>query len=108
MDGNNEPYREANWGRRYPSARCHEARRNNRGGACPLLVGIANGPAGIDHVYRSAHAVLDKGDQYAFGETDDDSRRKIESFAAPSIINFISAEERVYFVRDQTAVTSIA
>jgi hypothetical protein len=51
-----------------------------------------------------------KGDQYAFGETDDDGRRKIESFAAQhrSIINFIPAEERVYFVRDPAAVTSIA
>jgi hypothetical protein len=51
-----------------------------------------------------------KGDQYAFGETDDDGRRKIESFAAQhrSIINFIPAEERVYFVRDPTAVTNIA
>jgi hypothetical protein len=45
-----------------------------------------------------------KGDQYAFGETDDDGRRKIESFAAQhrSIINFIPAEERAYFVRDPT------
>ena len=51
-----------------------------------------------------------KGDQYAFGETDDDGRRKIGSFAAQhrSIINFIPAEERVYFVRDPTAVTSFA
>jgi hypothetical protein len=51
-----------------------------------------------------------KDDQYAFGETDDDGRRKIESFAAQhrSIINFMPAEERVYFVRDSTAVTSIA
>jgi hypothetical protein len=51
-----------------------------------------------------------KGDQYAFGETDDDGRRKIESFAAQhrSVINFIPAEERVYFVRDPAAVTSIA
>ena len=51
-----------------------------------------------------------KGDQYAFGETDDDGRRKIKSFAAQhrSIINFIPAEERVYFVRDPAAVTSIA
>ena len=42
-----------------------------------------------------------KGDQYAFGETDDDGRRNIESFAAQhqSVINFMPAEGRVYFVR---------
>jgi hypothetical protein len=40
----------------------------------------------------------------------DDGGRKIESFAAQhrSIINFMPTEERVYFVRDSTAVTSIA
>jgi hypothetical protein len=44
-----------------------------------------------------------KGDQYAFGETDQDGRRKIESFAAQhrSVINFMPFEERVYFVRDR-------
>jgi hypothetical protein len=44
-----------------------------------------------------------KGDQYAFGETDRDGRRKIESFAAQhrSVINFMPVEERVYFVRDR-------
>src|SRR6516162_1152457 len=41
-DGNNEPYRKAIWGRRRRSAGCHEARRNNRGHACPLHVGIAH------------------------------------------------------------------
>jgi len=51
-----------------------------------------------------------KDAQYAFGETDQDSRRNIESFAAQhrSIINFMPVEGRVYFVRDPTAVTSIA
>ncbi|HEY2533138.1 MAG TPA: hypothetical protein VGJ20_35285 [Xanthobacteraceae bacterium] len=51
-----------------------------------------------------------KGAQYAFGETDQDGRRNIESFAAQhgSVINFIPVEGRVYFVRDPTAVTSIA
>jgi hypothetical protein len=61
--------------------------------------------------FAEAHILFStKGDQYAFGETDDDGRRKIESFAAQhrSIINFIPAEERVYFVRDPAAVTSIA
>ena len=50
-----------------------------------------------------------KGAQYAFGETDHDGRRNIESFAAQhrSVINFMPVEDRVYFVRDPTAVTSI-
>ena len=41
-----------------------------------------------------------KSDQYAFGETDDDGRKNIESFAAQhqSVINFMPAEGRVYFV----------
>jgi hypothetical protein len=44
-----------------------------------------------------------KGDQYAFGETDDDGKRKIESFAAQhrAAINFMPVEERAYFVRTQ-------
>jgi hypothetical protein len=50
-----------------------------------------------------------KGAQYAFGETDHDGRRNIESFAAQhrSVINFMPVEGRVYFVRDPTAVMSI-
>ena len=42
-----------------------------------------------------------KGAQYAFGETDRDGRRNIESFAARyrSVINFMPVEDRVYFVR---------
>jgi hypothetical protein len=41
-----------------------------------------------------------KGAQYAFGETDRDGRRNIESFAAEhrSIINVMPVEGRVYFV----------
>jgi hypothetical protein len=48
-----------------------------------------------------------KGDQYAFGETDDDGRRKIESFAAQHqfAISFMPLEGRVYFVRDPTAAS---
>ena len=48
--------------------------------------------------------------QYAFGETDRDGRRNIESFAAQhqSAINFMPVEGRVYFVRDSTAVMSVA
>jgi len=46
-----------------------------------------------------------KGDQYAFGETDEDGRKSIESFAAQhqSVINFMPVEERAYFARDPTA-----
>jgi len=46
-----------------------------------------------------------KGAQYAFGETDRDGRRNIESFAEQhrSVINFMPVEGRVYFVRDPTA-----
>ena len=49
-----------------------------------------------------------KDAEYAFGETDDDGRRNIESFAAQnrSAISFMPVEGRVYFVRDPTAVTS--
>jgi hypothetical protein len=41
-----------------------------------------------------------KGAQYAFGETDRDGRRNIESFATEhrSVINFMPVEGRVYFV----------
>jgi hypothetical protein len=51
-----------------------------------------------------------KAAQYAFGETDQDGRRNIESFAAQhrSVINFMPVEGRVYFLRDPTAVMSIA
>jgi hypothetical protein len=40
-----------------------------------------------------------KGAQYAFGETDQEGRRNIESFAAQhrSVINFMPVEGRVYF-----------
>jgi hypothetical protein len=45
-----------------------------------------------------------KGAQYAFGETDEDGKRNIESFAAQhqSLINFMPTEGRVYFVREPT------
>jgi hypothetical protein len=51
-----------------------------------------------------------KGAQYAFGETDDYGRRNIASFAAQHqfVFHFMPVEGRVYFVRDLTAVTSIA
>ncbi len=42
-----------------------------------------------------------KGAQYAFGETDRDGRKNIESFAArhQSGVSFMPVEARVYFVR---------
>ena len=51
-----------------------------------------------------------KDAQYAFGESDRGGRSNIESFAArhQSAINFMPVEERVYFVRDATAVMSTA
>ena len=51
----------------------------------------------------------EKDAQYAFGETDDDGRKSIESFAAHhrAVINFMPSEARVYFVHDPAAVTSI-
>ena len=72
------------------------------GHARPLLVGIATGRARLDHLWT-------KSAQYAFGETDEDGRRNIESFAAQhrSVINFMPVERRVYFVRDPTAVTTL-
>lgn len=62
-------------------------------------------------MFAEAHILFStKGAQYAFGETDQDGRRNIESFAAQhqSVINFMPAAEQVYFVRDPTAVTSTA
>jgi hypothetical protein len=43
--------------------------------------------------------------EYAFGELDQDGRKRIEAFAAQhrAVINFMPVEERVYFVRDPTA-----
>ena len=42
-----------------------------------------------------------KGEPYAFGETDDDGKKAIESFAArhQSVISFMPVEGRVYFAR---------
>jgi hypothetical protein len=49
-----------------------------------------------------------KGDQYAFGETDE-GRKNIESFAAQhqSVINFMPVERRVYFVRSHGGMATI-
>ena len=45
----------------------------------------------------------EKDAQYAFGETDDDGRKSIESFAAHhgAVISFMPVEGRVYFVREE-------
>ena len=42
-----------------------------------------------------------KSAQYAFGETDEDGRKNIDSFAAQhrAVFNFMPVEERVYFVK---------
>jgi hypothetical protein len=42
-----------------------------------------------------------KGAHYAFGETDEDGRKNIETFAAQrqSVFHFMPVERRVYFVR---------
>jgi hypothetical protein len=49
---------------------------------------------------NSCPAFSSKGAQYAFGETDQDGRKNIQSFAAQhrSVVNFMPFEERVYFV----------
>jgi len=55
--------------------------------------------------FAEAHSLFStKGAEYAFGETDDDGRKNIESFAAQhrAAINFMPVEGRVYFVRDPT------
>jgi len=50
-----------------------------------------------------------KDGQYAFGETDDDGKRNIDTFAAQhqSVINFMPTEERINFLRNPNAGTSI-
>ena len=52
--------------------------------------------------FAEAHILFStKGAQYAFGETDDDGRKNIETFAAQhqSVFHFMPVERRVYFVR---------
>jgi hypothetical protein len=50
-----------------------------------------------------------KGAQYAFGETDQDGRKNIQSFAAQhrSVVNFMPFEERVYFVSGSNNVRGL-
>jgi hypothetical protein len=49
-----------------------------------------------------------KSAQYAFGETDEDGRKNIDSFAAQhrAVFNFMPVERRVYFVKN-VATTGI-
>jgi hypothetical protein len=51
---------------------------------------------------RSLFSIMD--DQYAFGEMDEDGKRKIESFAVShsSSVEFMPTEQRIYFVRQAT------
>jgi len=60
-----------------------------------------------------ARALFSRMDrQYAFGEMDEEGRRRIESFAAESDhtsrLEFMPVEERVYFVRKAAAGPSQA
>jgi hypothetical protein len=52
---------------------------------------------------EARHLFSTKDAEYAFGETDDDGRKSIESFAARhrAVINFMPVERRVYFARKQ-------
>ena len=89
------------WGRRRSVGR-DEARRNNRGHTCPLTVGIVTDERGWITFAEARNLFSTKGDQYAFGEKDDDGRKNIESFGAQhqSVVTFMPVEERVYFLRD--------
>jgi hypothetical protein len=99
--GNNRPDREAIWDRRSLSGRCYEARRNNRGRACPALSALPPDERGWITFGEARMLFSTKGDQYAFGETDDDGRKNIESFAAHHrvVFNLMPVEERLYFVK---------
>jgi len=105
-DGNNQM---AIWGRRCRSLRCYEARRTTAATLARSLSALPPDERGWITFTEARILFSSKGDQYAFGETDDDGRKNIESFAAQhqSVINFMPIEGRVYFVRDPTAVTSI-
>ena len=72
-----------------------------RGRAWPLLVSIASGRAGWITFAEARTSFSTKDAEYAFGETDDDGRKAIESFAArhQSVISFMPVEGRVYFAR---------
>ena len=61
---------------------------------------LATSPPEI--TFAEAHILfLAPSGQYAFGETDRDGRRNVESFAAQhrSVISFMPVEGRIYFAR---------
>lgn len=61
--------------------------------------------------FSEAHGLFSTKDiQYAFGETDRDGKRNIESFAAQhqSAANFMPVEGRVYFVREPSASMGVS
>ena len=59
--------------------------------------------------FAEARTLSSKGAQYAFGETDQDGRKNIQSFAAQhrSVVNFMPFEERVYFVSGSNNVRGL-
>ena len=101
-DGNNQM---AIWGRRCRSLRCYEARRTTAATLASSLSALPPDERGWITFTEARILFSSKGDQYEFGETDDDGKRNIESFAAQhqSVVNFMPIEGRVYFVRDPTA-----
>jgi hypothetical protein len=65
------------------------------------LSGLPPGERGWLTFAEARNLFSTKGDQYAFGELDEDGRKNIESFAAQhqSGVSFMPVEARVYFVR---------
>ena len=65
------------------------------------LSALAAGERGRITFAEARTSFSTKGEPYAFGETDDDGRKAIESFAArhQSVISFMPVEGRVYFAR---------
>ena len=86
---------------RWRSVGCHETRRNNRGHVARSLSVLPPDERGWITFAEARILFSTEGAQYAFGETDQDGRRNIESFAVQhrSVINFMPVEGRVYFVR---------
>ena len=73
------------------------------------LSGLPPGERGWITFAEARSLFSTKDAQYAFGETDDDGKRNIETFAAQhqSVVSFMPVEERVYFLRDPNAATSV-
>ena len=77
-DGNNEPYRMAIWSRRCRCAGRDEARRDNRGRACPLVVGIVTGRTRMDQICRGAYLVLVRDPTASAGYSTGDAGARVE------------------------------